>query len=47
MIGVFRHTMKIAAAMGGEGIPLLPIDALLEVWYGETERAERICPGEA
>ena len=27
--------MKIVAAMGGEGFPLLPIDALLEVWYGE------------
>jgi len=45
MIGGSRHTMKIAAAMGGEGIPLLPIDALLEVLYGETAKSESICPG--
>lgn len=47
MIGVSRHTMKIAAAMGGEGFPLLPIDALLEVWYGETARSESVRPGKA
>ena len=38
--------MKIEAAMGGEGFPLLPIDALLEVWYGEMAESGTICPGE-
>ena len=47
MIGASCHTMKIAAAMGGEGVPLLPIDALLEVWYGKTGRTKAVCPGEA
>ena len=47
MIRERSHTMKIVAAMGGEGFPLLPIGALLEVWYGEMAGSGTVCPCEA